>query len=63
MKMEQGKYSETLAYKIHTSGNYPEESIQLISTFPRIIWNNAKNYDIDKIIKSLNTQLRMMKSP
>jgi len=27
MKMEQS-VSETSAYKIHTSGNYPEESIQ-----------------------------------
>ena len=28
MKMEQTECSETLAYKIQTSGNYPEESIQ-----------------------------------
>jgi len=28
MKMEQTKRSETLAYKIQTSGNYPEESVQ-----------------------------------
>jgi hypothetical protein len=28
MKMEQTECSETLAYKIHTPGNYPEESIQ-----------------------------------
>jgi len=29
MKMEQTKCSETLAYKIQTPGNYPEENIQL----------------------------------
>jgi hypothetical protein len=29
MKMEQTECSETLAYKIETPGNYPEESIQL----------------------------------
>jgi len=28
MKMEQKECSETLAYKIQTPGNYPEESIQ-----------------------------------
>ena len=28
MKMEQTECSETLAYKIHVPGNYPEESIQ-----------------------------------
>ena len=28
MKMEQTERSETSAYKIHTPGNYPEESIQ-----------------------------------
>jgi hypothetical protein len=28
MKMEQTERSETLAYKIQTPGNYPEESIQ-----------------------------------
>jgi len=28
MKMEQTECSETLAYKIHTLGNYPEETIQ-----------------------------------
>jgi len=28
MKMEQTECSETSAYKIQTSGNYPEESIQ-----------------------------------
>jgi len=28
MKMEQTECSEMLAYKIHTLGNYPEESIQ-----------------------------------
>jgi len=28
MKMEQTEYSEILVYKIQTSGNYPEESIQ-----------------------------------
>jgi len=28
MKMEQTQCSETLAYKIQTLGNYPEESIQ-----------------------------------
>jgi len=28
MKMEQTEYSEMLAYKIQTPGNYPEESIK-----------------------------------
>ena len=28
MKMEQTECSETSAYKIHTPGNYPEDSIQ-----------------------------------
>jgi hypothetical protein len=28
MKMEQTECSETLAHKIQTPGNYPEESIQ-----------------------------------
>jgi len=28
MKVEQKECSETSAYKIHTPGNYPEESIQ-----------------------------------
>jgi len=28
MKMEQTECSETLAYRIQTPGNYPEESIQ-----------------------------------
>jgi hypothetical protein len=28
MKMEQTECSETLAYKIHTPGNYPKDSIQ-----------------------------------
>jgi len=28
MKMEQAECSVTLAYKIQTPGNYPEESIQ-----------------------------------
>jgi len=28
MKMEETEWSETSAYKIQTSGNYPEESIQ-----------------------------------
>jgi len=28
MKMEQKEFSETSAYKIQTTGNYPEESIQ-----------------------------------
>jgi len=28
MKMEQTVCSETLAYKVHMPGNYPEESIQ-----------------------------------
>ena len=28
MKMEEAECSETSAYKIHTPGNYPEESIQ-----------------------------------
>ena len=28
MKMEQTECSETSGYKIHTPGNYPEESIQ-----------------------------------
>jgi len=30
MKMEQTECSETLAYKIQTLGNYPEESIQYL---------------------------------
>jgi len=29
LKMEQAECSETLAYKIQTPGNYPEESTQL----------------------------------
>jgi len=29
MKMEQTEWSEKLAYKIQTPGNYPEESIQI----------------------------------
>ena len=33
MKMEQTEGSETLAYKIQTPGNYPEESIQTIIFF------------------------------
>jgi len=28
MKMEQTECSKTLTYKIHTLGNFPEESIQ-----------------------------------
>jgi hypothetical protein len=28
MKMEQTEYSETLAFKLQTAGNTPEESIQ-----------------------------------
>jgi hypothetical protein len=28
MKMEQTECSETLAYKIQTPGNYPEEKVQ-----------------------------------
>ena len=28
MKMEQTECSETLAYKIQTPGNYPEENVQ-----------------------------------
>jgi len=32
MKMEQTECSETSAYKIHTPGNYPEESIQISRT-------------------------------
>ena len=28
MKMEERECSETLAYKIHMPGNYPEETIQ-----------------------------------
>jgi len=31
MKMEQTECSETSAYKIQTPGNYPEESIQILS--------------------------------
>jgi len=31
MKMEESECSETLAYKIQTPGNYPEESIQYLS--------------------------------
>jgi hypothetical protein len=31
MKMEQTECSETVAYKIQTPGNYPEENIQLKS--------------------------------
>jgi len=31
MKMEQTEYSETSAYKIQTSGNFPEERIQHFS--------------------------------
>jgi hypothetical protein len=31
MKMEQTQCSETLAYKIQTPGNYPEENIQHLS--------------------------------
>jgi hypothetical protein len=31
MKMEQIEFSETSAYKIHTPGNYPEESIQNVT--------------------------------
>jgi hypothetical protein len=30
VKMEQTECSETLAYKIQTPGNYPEENIQLL---------------------------------
>ena len=33
MKMEQTECSETLAYKIHTPGNYPEEGIQHAEQF------------------------------
>jgi hypothetical protein len=33
MKMEQTECSETSAYKIQTSGNYPEESIQHVQGF------------------------------
>ena len=32
MKMEQNECSETLAYKIQTPENYPEESIQQMET-------------------------------
>jgi len=28
LKIEQGEFSKTLAYKIQTPGNYPEESIK-----------------------------------
>jgi hypothetical protein len=34
MKTEQTECSETSAYKIQTSGNYPEESIQI-----SVYWN------------------------
>ena len=40
MKMEQTGCSETPAYKIHTPGNYPEESIQdkiVLCTFQQIV--------------------------
>jgi len=30
MKMEQTECSETSTYKIQTSGNYPEENIELV---------------------------------
>jgi hypothetical protein len=33
MKMELREYSETLAYKIQTPGNYPEENIQQVSVY------------------------------
>jgi len=33
MKMERTEWPETSAYKIQTSGNYPEESIQLKENF------------------------------
>jgi len=35
--MEQTECSETLAYKIQTPRNYPEESIQLNSVVPLLI--------------------------
>ena len=31
MKLEQTGHSETLAYKIQTPGNYPEESIAYVT--------------------------------
>jgi hypothetical protein len=33
LKMEQTVCSETLAYKIRTPGNYPEESIQVVTCY------------------------------
>ena len=38
MKMEQAECCETLAYKIHTPGNYPEESIQHSCTSIPLLW-------------------------
>jgi hypothetical protein len=39
MKMEQTECSETLAYKIQTPGNYPEENIQITHvTFAKEGW-------------------------
>jgi hypothetical protein len=43
MKMEQTECSETLAYKIRTPGNYPEESMQL-SEQGEILKSRKKNY-------------------
>jgi len=42
MKMEQTDCSETLAYKIQTPGNYPDESIQQYA-FPLRIGNFLRN--------------------
>ena len=37
MKMEQTECSETSAYKIQTTGNYPEENIQQTGTFINVV--------------------------
>ena len=63
MKMEQIECSETSAYTIQTSGNYPEESIQYSEHGENLKSRIHKRIVCNKIILTVNTFLHKNHSP
>jgi len=45
MKSKQIEYSETSAYKLQTSGNYPEESVQQ----GQILMPKDRNWQVERL--------------
>ena len=63
MKMEQTESSETLAYKIQTLGNYPEENTQLLQLLAQYLLRDLATHSALQLVGLPSIQDELSPTP